>query len=89
MCTDGYGALDIPINGAVDVRNFQKGLYRCGKKLTSMKAGQPCNTFHDCPSDITGVFANCGCTYADTGKRCDILHSNSEYQDYISATINF
>jgi hypothetical protein len=39
MCTDGFGALDIPIPGVVDVRNFQKGLYRCGKPIKSDKAG--------------------------------------------------
>ena len=39
MCTDGFGALDIPIPGVVDVRNFHKGLYRCGKPIKSDKAG--------------------------------------------------
>ena len=89
MCTDGFGALDIPIAGAVDIRTFQKGLYRCGKALMSPNAGQSCQTFHDCPSSISGVYAQCGCTYSDTGKKCDILHSNTEYQDYIQATIAF
>lgn len=49
----------------------------------------PCKTYHDCTSNIAGVFAQCGCTYSDTQKRCDILHSNTEYQDYIEATISF
>lgn len=48
-----------------------------------------CKTYHDCPSSIPGVYAQCGCTYSDTQKRCDILHSNTEYQDYIEATIDF
>jgi hypothetical protein len=47
----------VPIPGPVDVRNFQKGLYRCGKKIISEKAGMPCKTFHDCPSSIAGVYA--------------------------------
>jgi hypothetical protein len=34
------GALDIPIPGVVDVRNFQKGLYRCGKVLSSPNAAR-------------------------------------------------
>jgi hypothetical protein len=79
----------VPIPGPVDVRNFQKGLYRCGKKIISEKAGATCTTYHDCPSSISGVYAQCGCTYSDTKKRCDILHSNTEYQDYITATIAF
>jgi hypothetical protein len=83
MCTDGYGFLDIPLPGVVDVRTFQSGLYRCGKEITSTNVGQTCKTYHDCPSSVTGVFAQCGCTYSDTGKRCDLLHSNTEYQDYI------
>lgn len=35
------------------------------------------------------LYAPCGCTYSDTGYICDILHSNTEYQDYITAVINF
>ena len=41
MCTDGFGALDIPIPGVVDVRNFQKGLYRCGKPIKSDTVAAP------------------------------------------------
>lgn len=73
----------------MDIRTFQAGLYRCGKALNSKKAGQYCSTYLDCPASISGLYANCGCTYGDTQMRCDILPSNTEYQDYIHATIAF
>lgn len=100
MCIDGFGFLDskflinhnlkiVPLPGEVDVRNFQAGLYRCGKQISSIKAGQVCKTYNDCPTTIAGVYAKCGCTYSDTVYHCDILHYNSEYQDYVKATIAF
>lgn len=47
----------VPLTGVVDVRNFQKGLYRCGKDLLSTNAGMPCTTFHNCTTNVEGVFA--------------------------------
>jgi len=79
----------VPGTGQIDIRTHQAGLYRCGKAINSKKAGQYCQTHLDCPASISGLFASCGCTYGDTQMRCDILPSNSEYQDYITATIAF
>eukprot|EP00347_Sterkiella_histriomuscorum_P012136 403369758 len=89
VCQDGFGALDIPIPGVVDVRTFQPGLYRCGKEINSLNAGKNCTTYNDCPSNIAGVFAQCGCSYSSTTKKCDILHSNYEYKEFVSASIEF
>ena len=67
------------------MRNFQPGLYRCGKELLSSNAGQTCQTYLDCPTNYGGIYAYCGCTYSSTSQQCDILYSNHEYQDYIQA----
>jgi len=64
VCADGFGFLDAPNNGTYDVRNFQQGLYRCGKELLSTSAGQTCTSYLDCPTNIAGVYAYCGCTYS-------------------------
>lgn len=75
----------VPVPGVLDVRTFTPGLYRCGKELRSLNAGNECKTHTDCPSNVDGVYAHCGCTYSDQSKRCDILHSNTEYIDFLDA----
>ncbi|CDW80572.1 UNKNOWN [Stylonychia lemnae] len=101
VCQEGFGALDsnqkyfqlnlqlVPVLGVIDVRTFQPGLYRCGKEINSINAGKNCTTYSDCPSNVQGVFAQCGCTYSGTNKKCDILHSNFEYQQFLDAVICF
>lgn len=53
--------------------------------MKSTNAGKECSSYKDCPTSITGVYANCGCTYSSFSKRCDILYSNYEYQQFIDA----
>lgn len=89
VCADGFGTLDIISSTVVEINKFVPGLYRCGKALSSLNAGQPCNSYLDCPSSSTGVYAQCSCTYASYSKKCDILVSNVEYQEYVSAAKDF
>jgi hypothetical protein len=98
VCEDGFGALDsnhlknpnfsisiVMSQTEVSISTFVPGLYRCGKELKSLKAGQTCETYLDCPTNIANTYASCGCTYSDIMKKCDILPSNYEYQEFINA----
>jgi len=85
LCQDG---LALPIDGyrgQLSLFNFQTGVYICGKKVKSFNAGRECSSYEDCPTNVEGLYAECGCSFSNPSKICGIMNQNTEALEHVEA----
>jgi len=65
LCESGVALpLSLTVGSVVDPFSFSSGVYICGGKIKSEKAGMQCLSYKDCLTSKAGTYAVCGCTYS-------------------------